>query len=206
MAQLNDRKILFIHGLESGANGSKVQMMRQMGLQVHAEEMHMSMNRLDKQNSMLRNVFRQQEVQVAALLTSGLLGWSVARKRWVMGALAVGGGAGWWMVRREEVVQQAVRGSYEACVSIQREAVERYQPDVVIGSSWGGAVAIELILRGYWRGPTVLLAPAFHRAARRMGSRSLRLDVAALKRASEGMPIVIYHDIVFHNKWIYYPH
>ncbi|MBX7192896.1 MAG: hypothetical protein K1X94_12600 [Sandaracinaceae bacterium] len=33
-------------------------------------------------------------------------------------------------------------------------------PDVVVGSSFGGAIAVALLARGLWRGPTLLLAQA----------------------------------------------
>ena len=39
-------------------------------------------------------------------------------------------------------------------------ALRREKPDVVVGSSWGGAVALKCIEQGYWAGPAVLLAPA----------------------------------------------
>jgi hypothetical protein len=38
----------------------------------------------------------------------------------------------------------------------------RNNPDILIGSSWGGAVALNLIERGLWNGPTILLAPAYY--------------------------------------------
>ncbi len=49
---------------------------------------------------------------------------------------------------------------FEACVALQAAAVRRLQPDVVVGSSFGGAVAVALLQRGVWAGPTLLLAPA----------------------------------------------
>lgn len=33
-------------------------------------------------------------------------------------------------------------------------------PDVLVGSSFGGAIAVALLARGLWRGPTLLLAQA----------------------------------------------
>jgi hypothetical protein len=49
---------------------------------------------------------------------------------------------------------------FEACVALQAEAAQRLRPDVVVGSSFGGAVAVALLQRGLWQGPTLLLAPA----------------------------------------------
>jgi len=43
---------------------------------------------------------------------------------------------------------------------VQTEAIRRFQPDVLVGSSFGGAVALALLQRGLWRGPTLLLAQA----------------------------------------------
>jgi len=49
---------------------------------------------------------------------------------------------------------------FEACVALHAEAVRRSEPDVVVGSSFGGAVAVALLQREQWRGPTLLLAQA----------------------------------------------
>ena len=49
---------------------------------------------------------------------------------------------------------------YAACVSVQAEALRERPPDVLVGSSFGGAVAVTLLQQGVWRGPTLLLAQA----------------------------------------------
>lgn len=49
---------------------------------------------------------------------------------------------------------------FEASVAAQAEAVGSFAPDVLVGSSFGGAVAVALLDRGIWRGPTLLLAQA----------------------------------------------
>jgi len=51
-------------------------------------------------------------------------------------------------------------GDFEGCVTLQAEVAERFRPDVLVGSSFGGAVAVALLQRGLWRGPTLLLAQA----------------------------------------------
>ena len=51
-------------------------------------------------------------------------------------------------------------GDFEACVALQAETVTSFRPDVLVGSSFGGAVAVALLQRGGWRGPTLLLAQA----------------------------------------------
>ena len=51
-------------------------------------------------------------------------------------------------------------GDFAGCVALQAETVERFAPDVLVGSSFGGAVAVALLQRGSWHGPTLLLAQA----------------------------------------------
>ena len=49
---------------------------------------------------------------------------------------------------------------YEECLELQREALAVFKPDVIVGSSFGGALCLDLISRGFWIGPAVLLCPA----------------------------------------------
>lgn len=48
----------------------------------------------------------------------------------------------------------------ESCIGVHKAALESFKPDLLIGSSFGGAVAVALLERGAWRGPTLLLAQA----------------------------------------------
>jgi hypothetical protein len=94
-----------------------------------------------------------------------LASWRSSSARSALGGALIG--AGWLYTRRSAIMSQALRKSLEACVELQREAIIREQPDIVVGSSWGGAVAVELMRAEIWRGPTILLAPAVHRVAAR---------------------------------------
>ena len=47
-----------------------------------------------------------------------------------------------------------------ACVAVMRSAVADCPDGVLVGSSWGGAVAAALVAGGSWSGPAVLLCPA----------------------------------------------
>jgi pimeloyl-ACP methyl ester carboxylesterase len=48
----------------------------------------------------------------------------------------------------------------EVALVVQAEALTAFRPDVLVGSSFGAALAVELLARGLWRGPTLLLAQA----------------------------------------------
>lgn len=60
----------------------------------------------------------------------------------------------------ETLTPQMDTGDFARCVRQIAAAIESFRPDVVVGSSFGGAVAVALLQRGAWRGPTLLLAPA----------------------------------------------
>jgi len=49
---------------------------------------------------------------------------------------------------------------FEASVAVQAATVREFDPHVLVGSSYGGAIAVALLQRGEWRGPTLLLAQA----------------------------------------------
>lgn len=50
-----------------------------------------------------------------------------------------------------------------ACVARQAAGLRTFRPDVLVGSSFGGGVVVELLRRGVWTGPTLLLAQAARR-------------------------------------------
>src|SRR5258705_9462415 len=63
---------------------------------------------------------------------------------------------------------------FAASVAVQAAALRAFDPHVLVGSSYGGAIAVELLQRGLWRGPTLLLAQA---ALRRGQPAELPADV-----------------------------
>ena len=64
---------------------------------------------------------------------------------------------------------RAIEEALEACVVIQRDAIAEARPDLVVGSSFGGAVLELLLARGHWEGPSLLLCPALRMARTRAG-------------------------------------
>lgn len=50
--------------------------------------------------------------------------------------------------------------AFEACVDVHARALDSFRPNVLVGSSFGGAVAVALLMRGLYQGPTLLLAQA----------------------------------------------
>jgi len=69
---------------------------------------------------------------------------------------------------------------FPGCVALQAEVLHAFAPHVLVGSSFGGAVVVELLRRGLWRGPTLLLAQA-------------ALRVSSQARLPEGVPVWLVH-------------
>ena len=179
-------RLLFIHGLESSPHGTKVRVLREQGFDVIAPDMQMGVLQLQRRNSALRQLLRLRESRLiaAAVATAAVLGQPLA-------ALMLA--SSFFLVRRRALFARALARSFEACFELQREAVVREQPEVVVGSSWGGAIAAELIIRGVWTGPTVLLAPALHKVA--AGTRKdAAPKLARLRARSAEMKIIVFHD------------
>lgn len=63
---------------------------------------------------------------------------------------------------------------FEGCIATHARMLDSFRPHVLVGSSFGGAVAVALLMRGLYRGPTLLLAQA---AARYLPHAALPADV-----------------------------
>lgn len=73
-----------------------------------------------------------------------------------------------------ELARVGPRAMLEAALVRAREALHAVQPSLVVGSSFGGAVALSLLAERRYAGPTVLLAPASQ-----LGSTRLALPPGA---------------------------
>ncbi len=184
---MNSPRILFIHGLESRANGTKTILLREQGFDVRAHDMDMGLFQIQRKNSLVRMALRSPEVQ----LVLGAIGATLATIRSRRGTIVASAvAAGWYAARKDIVVADALARSLAACVEIQMRAIDQEKPDIVVGSSWGGAVAVELIRHGHWNGRTVLLAPA----VRRVAEKTRRGDAVEIAQQLRGQRIIIFHD------------
>jgi len=82
--------------------------------------------------------------------------------------------------RFDSITPRMETGDFPGCLETQRRAIAAHRPDVVVGSSFGGAVLVELIRRGEWSGATLLLAQA-----------ALKLDATA--RLPSTLPVLLVH-------------
>lgn len=103
-------------------------------------------------------------------------------------------------LRRGPILSKAVASMLRKSLDVQIAALKKHIPDVVVASSYGGAVAALLLAEGHWHGPTILLAPAFKRVAGLITDRkhgvmpyAQALD-ALVARQGKGMaPLLLVH-------------
>ncbi len=149
-------RVLFLHGLESGPQGHKPRALRDAGFEVTALQMPCG-----------RSAILRDPATLAALAAAAL-GLTLAARR---GAKTFVSGLAAVALARPLALALATRRAFRRSVDVQLGALARAGFDVLVGSSFGGAVALELIQRGAWRGPTVLLCPAHERVAARAWRR-----------------------------------
>lgn len=180
-------RILFVHGLESRALGSKTILLREQGFDVRAHDMDMGVWQLSRKNSVVRMALRLPEVQAVLGGALAMAGTKRSSRSALMSAAMLGA---WGALRKNAVMARALSASFAACVDIQKSAVLQENPDIVIGSSWGGAVVVELMRQGVWSGRTILLAPAVQRVCQRTGQG----DSGEMARQLRGRRVIIFHD------------
>jgi hypothetical protein len=187
-------RVLFIHGLESHPNGSKTKLLREQGFEVVAPNMHMALWQWRRRNSAIRQVVRLLEPRLVLAGAVGLTAIGIKRSSPWMLAGTAGLTLGWGALRAKAIFAKALGKSFDDCVAIVRDTLRNEPIDVVVGSSWGGAVAVELLAAGAWAGPTALLAPAVHRVAVR-SRRGDGSEMSAKLRALDNIgPVIVFHD------------
>jgi pimeloyl-ACP methyl ester carboxylesterase len=155
------RRVLFVHGLESGPNGYKVRELRAQGMEVVACDMHGSLWDVRRANSIARRMLD---------IPSRLF------RHWPWRWLA-----------------SSIDDAFEGCLNVQRAALlaQAEAVDVLIGSSWGGAVAAALLAEGSWSGPTILLCPALQAKGRLFGSESELFSADAVTARLARLPAAL---------------
>jgi predicted alpha/beta hydrolase family esterase len=148
-------RVLYVHGLESGPDGKKPRALAEAGCAVIAKEMPCGPKRALSDPAVLAAAAAGS---MAAVIAATQWGW----KSVVASALA-------WRTGRPHFERWIAGRMLERSVAVQEQALASHEVDVVVGSSFGGAVVLELLRRGAWKGPTVLLCPAHLRVAERAG-------------------------------------
>ena len=193
---MSSPRVLFVHGLESHPNGSKVRLLREQGFDVVAPDLHMGTTQLSRRNSVVRQLLRLREVRFAATTFTIAVAIGIGTSKWPAATATMLVAIIYTAVRGRRLFAAAISRSFEACAQIAREALTKAEPDVVVGSSWGGAIAADLVRSEAWSGPTVLLAPAIAKANRWMMTSAPQALASEqrLRARSDLARIVVFHD------------
>lgn len=170
--------VLYVHGLESGPGGTKARNLTAAGFNVVATQM--PCNRA----AMLKDPWLHAMSFLGTAMVAGL--W------WFGDWLGCIMGVGVVVAARGPVVATWVHRAFERSVAVQVAMLAAHKVDVVVGSSYGGAVSLALVQRGHWKGPTVLLCPAHNLIA----DRAKRLRPKGLVALGEAAArVVVVHGV-----------
>ncbi len=150
------KTVLFIHGLESGPNGHKPKALAEAGFRVVSDQMPCGR----------RHVIR--DPAVIAGFAVGVIGLAISTIRGGLRGLAKASLLGSAILPIAYTL--TVRRAFSRSLEVQRNALANNTIDLVVGSSFGGAVALELLHSRLWTGPTILLCPAHQLVASRSKS------------------------------------
>lgn len=131
-----------MHGYESGPNGVKSQALRKAGFDVFTPDM--------------KPLILKAKIELILIL---LLYWftmysltGVSVLEYIISCTIT-----LW-ISYVMIKVQFNRLIYE-CIELQKTAVKLVNPDIVIGSSFGGLIALNCVNEGVYHGPVLLLAP-----------------------------------------------
>jgi|APGre2960657444_1045066.scaffolds.fasta_scaffold00272_3 pimeloyl-ACP methyl ester carboxylesterase len=176
MSDVPQVRVLFLHGLESApsAKVGKIPDLKASFVDVCCPDLHTGRAQFNRKNSILRCLLRSAALR-AAVASSALSLLGALAGRLPLGLAAAGVLAPFAFVLatyKTLLLPNAVEASVVASLAVARAALIAFKPDVVVGSSWGGALATLLVHEGAWTGPLALLAPAGSRISLNMRPRS----------------------------------
>lgn len=158
-----EKNVLFIHGLEAGINGEKGVYLRKTFKNCICPDLQVSKFKVYLKNSFLRNMLTNPYflgVTSSFIMISYLLFTKFGLfPTIIIGLLTLIPIA---TLSRKHLIRTAVKKSLENNIEIAYSQIVKHEPKVLIGSSWGGSVVLNLIQRGLWNGHTILIAPAFY--------------------------------------------
>mmetsp|Transcript_27858 Transcript_27858/g.67723 ORF Transcript_27858/g.67723 Transcript_27858/m.67723 type:complete len:247 (+) Transcript_27858:32-772(+) len=165
-AEAKKLRILYLHGFEENEKSPKPASLKPH-VEMHLPPLGVYLNH---HNSPIR--FMLTSPYFYGPLIGGLL---LAQINPLMAIVVAGAGI---LALRKQILVAGIRGALGRSLEIARNTLKTVNPDAVVAFSWGGCLACLLLREGAWRGPTLLLAPAY----------DLILEKAMLPRPQELIP------------------
>jgi hypothetical protein len=140
-------RILYLHGLESKAKGNKYRTLSKI-FEASSIKMPISKNILLKNPNNLKTAFILFSAIVFFIMFTLTIKWFYLLATIILLFCTYISHA------------SAFDHIYDKCIDLQVKEIIRFKPDLIIGSSFGGFIALELVRRNIWRGPLILLSSA----------------------------------------------
>jgi hypothetical protein len=159
-----EKGVLFLHGLESGVYGKKSNFLRKHFKNCIIPDLQVSKFRINLKNCILRLVLVNPLV-ILIFSTFVLFTYYLYGKFGLLLSIPLGICPLIPILRisKNYLMRNAIKKAVDRNVSVAYEEILKHNPKVIVGSSWGGSIAVNLIERGLWNGNTILIAPAFYR-------------------------------------------
>jgi len=158
-----EKNILFIHGLEAGIYGEKRVYLQKTFKNCICPDLQVSKFKIYCKNSFIRNILTNH---FFLGITSGFLivSYLFYSKFGLFASILIGllTFIPIIILSKKYLLRYAVKKSLENNIEIAYSNILKHEPKVLIGSSWGGSVVLNLIQRDLWKGHTILIAPAYY--------------------------------------------
>jgi hypothetical protein len=154
--------ILFLYGLDAGTNSPKSKYLKKNYQNCVVPDLDVSIYKINRKNSFLRIILLNPIM--IALLSFTIFVFIFLYKYfnvYISIILPLSILIITLKLTKNYFVSYGVSKALENNICLAEKEIKKHNPKVLIGSSWGGAIAVNLIQRGIWKGHTILLAPAY---------------------------------------------
>ena len=172
VSKKHDLRVVFIHGLESTPHGNKYRFLKKKFKHVRSVSMHTGIFN-GKRNSFLVAIWREMAfykllANVMLFIILGFTIWQYTSLKPMIRFCSLFPMLLLFSSRSLAILKQVkfdtVRSILNDCIEIQSEAIKKFEPDVVVASSFGAAVALFGLLEQRFHIPLVLCASAHESA------------------------------------------
>ena len=194
-----EKGILFLHGLEAGINGEKGLFLRKNFKNCIYPDLEVSIYKIHKANSILRLILLNP-IFICLISALTIFCYYICTKIGLIVGIPINVllFVISLLLTKKFFIRKAVDIAMDNNIYVAYREIIKYNPKVLIGSSWGGAVALTLIKRGLWTGHTIVLAPAFYAVNKiiynNMTDKIMEFQLKNLK--GYGGKIIVYHSLL----------
>ena len=195
----NTGKILFLHGLEAGLNGNKSVYLRKEFPNCTTPDFQVSRFKIWLKNSFLRHIITTPIflITTSSIFLSYFLIRIFTDKILYCMLIVIGLFVIFGLSAKNYLIRIAVIKSLENNIEISHKEIMKSRPEVIIGSSWGGAILVKLIERGMWKGNSILIAPAYYSVNKIIYNNRKeeisKFHLREIKKNNFNGKIIIYH-------------